>query len=60
MAKQEPIKIGNRVRKRGFLHEGRVNKIGELRFFIHVDWDDGPLMKERPEWCHPGELEIIQ
>jgi hypothetical protein len=51
------IVVGDRVKKRGFSHEGVVK--GKTGTWCHISWDDGHLAKERPKICDVKELERI-
>ena len=55
--KRRALEMSDRVRKRGYAHEGTVCAVTELG--VRVTWDAGRLAKERPLYCHPGELERV-
>lgn len=48
------MKTGDRVRKRGFNHEGKIIKMDHT--WATIEWDDGPMPIERPTMCHVKEL----
>lgn len=52
------MKTGDRVRKRGFGHEGVIEKMDTT--WATMRWDDGFLPFERPAMCHVRELEYIE
>lgn len=49
---------GDRVRKRGFKHEGKIVKMDTT--WMTIEWDDGPMPIERPAMCHIKELEPVE
>lgn len=57
MKRTQTFKSGDRVRKRGLGHLGVVDRLSTLG--VRVVWDAGPLAKERPTYCAPGELEAV-
>jgi hypothetical protein len=52
------MKAGDRVLKRGFEHRGTVKRVSDFEW-VSVEWDAGPMPRERPRVCLPRELEKI-
>lgn len=52
------MNTGDRIKKRGFSHEGRIVKKDEA--WATIEWDDGVLARERPKMCHLRELETLK